>query len=457
MSQTSAAVGSNLSGPVLYKSLKDQFKNLPDARDPLRVEIPIEDFFMLGMAIFALKFPSLLQFEEEMREKKRVTSLANLFYITRVPSDTHMRRVIDDYSNDIFRPMFRSLFKRAQRANALRDFAAWENTYLVSVDGTGYFNSDSVSCENCLLKKNKSKAEHSFYHQMLAASIVHPDKSSVLPLCPVAIQKQDGDTKNDCEQNAMKRFLIKLREDHPKLKMIVLTDALHATLPSLELMKKLDLGCVLAVKPGNHEKLLANLDELESRGDVRHFEEQEEIGDKIKKKAARHYRYWNGMLLNQRSAKMSGNFLEYWETTQWVDQQGELQEEKKHFSWITNYALYDSSAKQIVRAGRARWKIENETFNTLKNQGYNFEHNYGHGSKNLSSNFAHLMMLAFLVDQLQEIKCKVFQTALDKVFGRRSRLWQKLRAIYEHIPIAFNDWLEFLSFFIDPSPWIRSP
>lgn len=98
----------------------------------------------------------------------------------------------------------------------------------------------------------------------------------------------------------------------------------------------------------------------------------------------------------------------------------------------------------------------NETFNALKNQGYEFEHNYGHGYKNLSSNFAHLMMLAFLTDQLQELKCKVFQTALARVFGRRSRLWQKLKAIYEHIPIVFSDWLEFLSFFVDPSPWLKS-
>ena len=58
-------------------------------------------------------------------------------------------------------------------------------------------------------------------------------------------------------------------------------------------------------------------------------------------------------------------------------------------------------------AGRARWKIENETFNTLKNQGYCFEHNFGHGEKNLSTVFAFLMMLAFLIDQIQQRCCKL--------------------------------------------------
>ena len=63
----------------------------------------------------------------------------------------------------------------------------------------------------------------------------------------------------------------------------------------------------------------------------------------------------------------------------------------------------------MVRGGRARWKIENETFNTLKNQGYQFGHNFGHGKQNLSTIFVMLMMLAFLVDQTQELCCPLFQ------------------------------------------------
>jgi hypothetical protein len=67
-----------------------------------------------------------------------------------------------------------------------------------------------------------------------------------------------------------------------------------------------------------------------------------------------------------------------------------------------------------MRAGRARWKIENETFNTLKNQGYHFERNFGMGEKHLSENFVHLMMLAFLVDQVQQLACPLFQAVLQK-------------------------------------------
>jgi len=79
-----------------------------------------------------------------------------------------------------------------------------------------------------------------------------------------------------------------------------------------------------------------------------------------------------------------------------------------------------------MRGGRARWKIENETFNTLKNQGYHLEHNYGHGARNLSVVLALLMRLAFLVDQVQQLCCPVFRAAWDKM-KTKCPLWEELR------------------------------
>ena len=82
-----------------------------------------------------------------------------------------------------------------------------------------------------------------------------------------------------------------------------------------------------------------------------------------------------------------------------------------------------------MRGGRARWKIENETFNTLKNQGYHFDHNYGHGEKHLSVVFALLMMLAFLVDQTQQLCDELFRRAWDKL-GSKRMLWEQLREVF---------------------------
>ena len=96
------------------------------------------------------------------------------------------------------------------------------------------------------------------------------------------------------------------------------------------------------------------------------------------------------------------------------------------FSWITDFLLTPENVWAFMRGGRARWKIENETFNTLKNQGYHLEHNYGHGEQNLSVVFAMLMMLAFLVDQVQQLCCPLFQAVWQKL-GSKRQLWEEIR------------------------------
>ena len=104
---------------------------------------------------------------------------------------------------------------------------------------------------------------------------------------------------------------------------------------------------------------------------------------------------------------------------------------------------------QLMRGGRARWKIENETFNTLKNQGYHFEHNFGHGEKNLSTVLMHLMMLAFLIDQIQQRCCRLFQAAVA-VAQTKTRFWRKLRNRFDLCLIP--DWETLYRSIIRPPP-----
>jgi hypothetical protein len=76
---------------------------------------------------------------------------------------------------------------------------------------------------------------------------------------------------------------------------------------------------------------------------------------------------------------------------------------------------------------KSSYKILQES--TLKNQGYHFEHNYGHGKKHLSTVMAYLMLLAFHNDQLVQRCSKTFQ-AIWKMTKTKSRLWATLRAVF---------------------------
>jgi hypothetical protein len=132
------------------------------------------------------------------------------------------------------------------------------------------------------------------------------------------------------------------------------------------------------------------------------------------------FRFLNDVPLNASHAEVRVNFVEYWEIGQ---------DKVHHFSWITDLRVTKRHVLHLMRGGRARWKMENETFNTLKNQGYPFEHNYGHGEQHLSVVFAMLMMLAFLVDQAQQLCCALFQAVWAKL-GSKRLLWERLRSLF---------------------------
>lgn len=287
---------------------------------------------------------------------------------------------------------------------------------------------------------------------MLAASVVHPGLDKVIPLCPEPIKRQPGQTQNDSEQAAMSRFVRALRRDHPKLKAIILADALHANAPQINELKAHNLSFILSVKPGSHVKLFESLEKFDILKTFDAYFVEEEIGNKIKKKRVHEFRFKNNILLNHADLNLGVNFLEYWETTQWVDPKGRLKQKKIHFSWVTDIEITRANIMQIMRGGRSRWKIENETFNTLKNQGYEFEHNFGHGLKHLSTVFAFMMMLAFLADQLREIGCKHFQAALKEELNKRSRLWEAIRGLYMIAP-QLESWEQFFSVISNPRAW----
>lgn len=443
---------SSLSGESLLQCIRDHFKQVEDHRDPNRIKIALSDFLMSGFSLFSLKFPSLLKFEEFMRDQGQVSRLAPIYKLSQVPSDTQMRAVLDEVDPEALAPIFKKLFSKVQKSKHLERFQFLKGKYLVPFDGTQFYSSDTVHCGSCMKKKMKESDQFTYYHQMLAGCIVHPDQDCVIPLCPEPILKQDGVEKNDCERVAFKRYLARLRRDHPKLGLIFVNDALHTTIPFIKDAMIYDFDFISAVKPGSHEKLFEGADKWEERGKLKFFNFEEEIGDKVKKKVVHQFRYANNILFNHSDVNLSVNFFEYWEITQWVDPKGRLKEVKRHFSWVTNFEINNDNIMKLMRGGRARWKIENETFNTLKNQGYEFEHNFGHGHKNLSTMFSYLMFLAFLFDQLQQIGCKLFQKVLTKL-KRKSYVWDDLRSAFKGAYMfnyVFQSWTDFLERALGP-------
>ena len=404
-----------LSASGLFGVLRCGFEKIVDRRAVEVIKISLADTLMSGFAMFSLKDPSLLAFDAR---RKTDDNLKRIYGMAQVPCDTQMRTTLDEVEPAELKVLYQDIFREAQRGKVLEKLVFMEGCYLLSLDGTGYFSSKKVHCDACMQKVDKKTGEVTYYHQMLGGAIVHPDRKEVIPLAPEPIIKQDGETKNDCERNAAKRFLEQLRHDHPHLPLIIIEDALSSNAPHIRELEQHQCHYILGVKEGDHAFLFEQVAAAHQAGQTTEIE-MSGVGVKHQ------FRFINQVPLNQSNQDLLVNFVEYWE----VKQDGTLSPSVQHFCWITDFTVTADNVFRIMRGGRARWKIENETFNTLKNQGYHFEHNFGHGEKNLSVVFALLMMLAFLVDQVQQLACRLFQAVLEKESSRRG-LWEHVRALF---------------------------
>ena len=414
----------HLNADAMFATVRKDLARVPDHR-AANAKIPLADALMSGFAMFSLKDPSLLAFDKRRCEEPE--NLHSIYGIGVIPCDSQMRTICDEVSPSDLRRPFRSLFHQVQRGKALEMMRWLDGHYLLALDGTGIYSSEELGSDYCL-RKRKRKGQIEYYQQMLAGAIVHPDRREVIPLCPEMIRHQDGAKKNDCERNAAKRFLEDLRREHPHLKLIVTEDALSANAPHIRELERHDLRYILSVKPGDHAFLFGHVDQASERGEVTDFI----IPDSKHANRSLCFRFINSVPLNQGSGKdLLVNFLEYWEVE---DREHEEPKILKRFSWVTDITITRENAEEIMRGGRARWRIENETFNTLKNQGYNLEHNYGLGTKHLSAVFVHLTMLAFLVDQIQQLCCSVFQAAWQKR-GNKVSLWERIRGYFQHFVV----------------------
>jgi len=496
-----------LSAQGLLTLIHEKFTKInPPRTITKRSEIELVDCLMSGLAMFSMKSPSLLQFEEYSKTNDVIKrNLRTLYQIDQVPSDTYLRERLDEVDPREIRKVFKCVFAQTQRGKALEAYSYLDGRYLMPMDMTGFFSSSSIHCQNCCVKKHNKpqvilldqipkditlyekntylfcrnaylswqlfyinetekmlsidmklppelkeylfarkrkniNATHvklikemitayhenqfnnkvTYYHNMMCAAIVHPDKKIVIPLAPEPVLKTDGATKNDCELNAAKRLIADIRREHPHLKLIAVQDAIGANYPNLLELRFADMRFIVGVKPDNHKDLF-NLVNNTACQEYRH-----ETNDG----KTHRYRYINGVPLNS-TACFDINFIEYWET----DKKGKV----KHFSWVTDIHITNENVYQLMRGGRANWKIENHTFNTLKNQGYQFSHNFGHGYQHLCTNFGMLLMLAFLVDQIQELCCELFRKA-RAVFRTRIGLWSRMKSLFtEYIIASWDD------------------
>ncbi len=419
--------------------MAESFRQIPDPRQQGKVSHCLHDVLMSGFAMMFFQDPSLLAFQKRLQDSAQQNNLSNIFGVSTIPKDSQMRDSIDMLPTVAFGNIFPDFLNRLQRGRQLDPYRFLGDKYLIPLDGTEYFSSEKINCPYCL-KTEHAKGPVRYHHQILQAVIVHPDMRQVIPLFPEPIQNSDGYTKQDCEINAGKRIVAKIRKAHPKLGIIITADDLYSKQPFIDTLKAKGMSYILVAKPTDHKILFEWVSEITAMGEAGYLELTDKKG-KLHK-----YQWINDVPLNGSRNADQVNFFQYWI----IDKKGKTTYRN---SWVTDLTISRENVQLLVKGGRARWKVENETFNTLKNQGYHIEHNYGHGKQYLSMNFFVLNLLAFFVHQILDL-CDLSYKQCRTKFSSRKEFWNQLRCTFRII--LFRDLNHLLGYLFNP-PMVRAP
>jgi len=422
----------HLSFSALRKLVSDRVLKFEDIRQEGKVDYSLHDCCQSAFAMMFFQDPSINAFQLRLQEKRHLNNLKTMFNVNAIPQSTQLRTAVDNVSSTEIELLFSDFYRPLQRGKQIELLEFMDGKYLIPLDGVQYFSSNNISCKHCLEKKHKN-GETTYYHQVVAATIVCPGIRQIIPLAPEPIQNIDGSTKQDCEINAGKRIIKKIRFTHPKMKIIITGDGLYSKQPFIDELKKNRMSFILVAKPTDHTLLYQWFSEFHQMKETR----QLTIYDQ---KGRRHFYEWaNNIPLNGTKDADNVNYFEYT-----IFKGNKV---NYHNSWVTDITITKDNIIQLVKGGRARWKIENEAFNTLKNQGYHLEHNFGHGEKYLSCNLLLFNFLAFFMHQIFELSDRLYQKCRSK-FTSRKDYWNQLR--YTIRILIFPSFESLLKFIIDP-------
>jgi hypothetical protein len=402
----------------------------------------------MGLGAFSVFFTqsgSFLAHQKTMRQAKGQSNAQSLFHLQEIPSDNHIRETLDPVPPEKLFACYDAVFESLRQTGQLESWRTLQDTVLIALDGTWYFSSKKIHCPNCSCLEHKS-GDRTYYHSAVTPVIVAPGHEHAIPLRPEFIIPQDGQTKQDCEIAAAKRWLENNAVRYAGLRATLLGDDIYAHQPFCRRTLLHDFHFIFVCKPDSHTTLYnwVNLLQRPHLGTV-----------KMRVKVGAHfhtyaYRYANGVPLAEGEDALKVNWCELTVTDhkdQVVYRNG----------LVTDFKITDQNVAAIVAAGRARWKIENENNNTLKTKGYHLEHNFGHGKKHLSSLLAALNILAFLYHTFLSFTDEHYRL-IRAALPTRQTFFDDLRALTRYL--LFPNWealMDFMMRGLEIGPYAQPP
>ena len=423
-----------LSQASLIAHLRSAFEAFADPRTGKNRHYRIEDAAASAFSVFFMQCPSFLEFQRSMQEATGGNNAQSLFGVHEIPTDNHIRTLLDETPASTLTTVFDAVFEALLGAGIVERYRVLNATVLLALDGTRYFSSQTLHCPQCSSTRH-TNGQITYSHTVVTPVVVKPGESLVIPLAPEFVTPQDGADKQDCELAAAKRWPDIHGARYRTVGVTLLGDDLYCHEPFCQLARERGFHFLFVCKPDSHATLYDWLADLERLGQVQTRVVRRWTG---KTYITDTYRFASALPLRAADDALQVNWCELTSTT-------ESARVLYRNAFVTSHAVRADNVAELVAAGRARWKIENENNNILKTKGYHFEHNYGHGKKHLASLLATLIILAYLLHTVLQWCDGQYQQLRERLSARQ-RFFNDLRTLSCYL--RFESWDAMLAFMI---------
>ena len=392
--------------PSLLSGLKAVCATFPDTRKGRGGNIDIADFGLSAFAMFFMQGVSFLAFQRALEKGQGRSNAQTLFEIGRIPSDNYIRDMLDEADPVLLQPCFERMETLLAEPTLRQAFGRLGGRTLVAWDGTEYFCSQKLGCPNCLTRK-RSNGKTENYHSLLSATVVAPGHSKVVPLMPEFVATQDGAEKQDCVATTPSNAgSTSMARGSPRCARSFWATICSPVTPSPRWSRT---PATISSSPASRPRTRRST----TSSTAPSFRA-------TRRKCAAAPRKRPSVIAGSRPFRSATARTPCSSTGSASRSSTPRASVKYSMAWVTSLPVSKDNVAEIVACGRARWKIENESFNVMKNHGYELEHNFGHGQKSLAMMLAAFNLLAFAWHTVLELLEPPWQAAREAAAKRTS-------------------------------------
>jgi hypothetical protein len=249
----------------------------------------LKDAVLGAFSVFFMQCESFLEHQRQMQSRRGKDNAQTLFGLEKIPTNNQIRNILDGIGANGLFTIFEWVYHSLRQGGHLKSYQCLGGHLLVALDGTEYFSSQKLCCQNCSSRTHKNGTVTYFHHAILPV-IVAPGQEQVISLTPEFITPQDGSEKQDCEQAAAKRWIQTHATWFKGVSVTVLGDDLYSRQPLCELCLKMDMNLIFVCLPTSHPALYDWLNYLEANGEVQSLQSTSWNG---RYQEIHHYRYIN--------------------------------------------------------------------------------------------------------------------------------------------------------------------